>query len=157
MWNSSFLRIQTEIFAFSLRENLDLPQSIMCFRVQVTFCFIFWLNFCKEICEDFFKTRFQTSKTKILNSLSAVKAFRVQYSDPNWAQQELISDLYISQVSALTVGLEMAPGHNVHTCSLTCTGLCCAFFLRATKEIFPRGFGKIFLILNIPKKCMQNS
>lgn len=97
----------------------------MCFHVQVTSWFIFRLNFLKEIREDFFRTRFQTSSTKILNSLSAVKAFRVQYSNPNWAQQEFVSDLYVSQVDAL---LEMALGHNTHTCSLTCVGVCVAFF-----------------------------
>lgn len=83
------------------------------------FWFIFSLSFFKEICEEFFQARFQTSSTKILNSLSAVKVFRIQCSNPNWAQQELTSDLYISQVSALTIGLEMAVGDNMHTCSLT--------------------------------------
>lgn len=86
------------------------------------------ITFFKEICKDFFNTRFQSRSTQIINSLSAVKAFGIQDSNPNWAQQKLVCDLCLSQVSAVTVGLEMAPGHNTHICSLTCTGVCFAFF-----------------------------
>lgn len=57
-----------------------------------------------------------------------MKAFRIQYSNHNWAQQEFISDLCISQVSTVNVDLEMAVGHNTHTCSLTCTGVLFCFF-----------------------------
>lgn len=81
----------------------------------------------KKLVKNSSKARFKTSSTKILSSLSVVKAFRIQYSNPNWAQQELISDSCVSQVSALTVGLEMAVGHNTHTCSLTCTGVLFCF------------------------------
>lgn len=86
------------------------------------------LIFFKEIYKDFFNTRFQTRNTQILSSLSAVKAFGIQDSNSNWAPQKLVCDLCLSQVSAVTVGLEMAPGHHSHICSLTCTGVSFAFF-----------------------------
>lgn len=131
---------------------------MVCFHVQVTSWFIFWLNFLKEIREDFFRTRFQTNNTKILNGLSAVKAFGVQYSNPNWARQELISDLYVSQVSALTVGNGSRAQH-AYLFSDMHWGLFCLFFFffKGYKGNLSMWIYKIFLILNISKKCMQNS
>lgn len=69
------------------------------------------LTFFKEICKDFFSTRFQARNKQILSSLSAVKAFGIQDSNPNWAQQKLVCGLCLSQVSAVTVGLGSRAQH----------------------------------------------
>lgn len=39
-----------------------------------------------------------------------------------------MANLCIPQVSVLTDSLEMALGHNVHACSLTCTAFCFTWF-----------------------------